>query len=930
MRFNSHRPDMKIFQGQKYWVSPLTLQQSRLLHLSILPWLISVVAFVLWWIRPEHHISLLGSVIGSIIILFEILTPGYFYYFIRRIKIVNPCIVPCAEWRLAIVVTRAPSEPWEIVQKNLIAMLEQDIPHDTWLADEQPTKEILEWCSSNNVFVSTRYQVAEYHQRDWPRRTRCKEGNLAYFYDMYGYERYDFVAQLDADHIPNKNYLREIVRPFVDPSVGYVAAPSICDANAAESWSARGRLYAEATLHGPLQSGYNDKWAPLCIGSHYCVRTKALKDIGGLGPELAEDHSTTLLMNASGWNGVFQPSAIAHGDGPATFVDCMIQEYQWSRSLAMILLRYTPSYFGGLSPRKRLQFLFSQTWYTLFSSVAIVGYLLPLVCLAIDNPMLRVTYLDFLGFTILVSLSNFIPTSLLKRYKMLRPDNAKLFSWEYLLFTLTRFPWVFSGVIHGVAMHITGKDLDFRVTPKGADMRPALPTRMLAPYFLISLLSSILVLLLRDRDVAAGFYFLALISALWMWLSAAAITWLHYKEGAIPSFYNIFRALFWLSLSAVLLLISGLHRLSSSAAVLFNIYTDGPSRFIQSNINAITSGPTAMNKVKYNNKTCRPAPCFGYYDYSGSLTEQRVPAAIKLAFIPWGKRHSKEIKSFINQSARDGVIPIVTLEPWPWAVLSLEPRSTYKEREAAANKMLLKSISNGFYDAELKSSLEALSGPADAPVIIRVMHEMEATKQYPWFNEDPKLFISAYKHIVNLARDMNLKNLQWMWSPVGFVQADKYWPGSEYVDFVGLSIYATPEWNGGFVPKGANLSMDMLLKARYWVRKYDKPIILAEVGINDIPPRRINWLKDAFRSLPYFPEVVGWVYFNQQQPPVITLPFGLPDWSLSPGEASELKSLLQDLGNSTKPIQAAPNSNSPHMSQNLLQPPPHPKPILLR
>ena len=133
---------------------------------------------------------------------------------------------------------------------------------------------------------------------------------------MGGYDRYDFVSQLDADHVPEPTYLAEMLRPFADPTVGYVAAPSVCDANAATSWSARGRLYAEAALHGVLQAGYNAGFAPLCIGSHYAVRTAALRSIGGLGPELAEDFSTTVLMNAGGWRGAFAIDAIAHGDGP--------------------------------------------------------------------------------------------------------------------------------------------------------------------------------------------------------------------------------------------------------------------------------------------------------------------------------------------------------------------------------------------------------------------------------------------------------------------------------------------------------------------------------------------------------------------------------------------------------------------------------------
>ncbi len=112
-------------------------------------------------------------------------------------------------------------------------MLDQiDVDFAVWLADEDPSEETRRWCAAHGVLISTRKGVAEYHRTTWPRRTRCKEGNLAYFYDHFGYARYDFVAQFDADHVPTPTYLREILRPFADPKIGYVSAPSICDANA--------------------------------------------------------------------------------------------------------------------------------------------------------------------------------------------------------------------------------------------------------------------------------------------------------------------------------------------------------------------------------------------------------------------------------------------------------------------------------------------------------------------------------------------------------------------------------------------------------------------------------------------------------------------------------------------------------------------------
>ena len=190
--------------------------------------------------------------------------PAWLLFFLNRARRPNPAL-PVPDGRVAMVVTKAPSEPWQVVRHTLEAMLAQNFPrpYDVWLADEDPSPATRAWCAEHGVQVSCRKGVPGYNNPTWPRREKCKEGNLAYFYEvMGGYAKYDFVAQLDADHVPSPTYLIEMMRPFADPSVGYVAAPSVCDANANESWAARGRLYAEAALHGALQAGYSADFAP--------------------------------------------------------------------------------------------------------------------------------------------------------------------------------------------------------------------------------------------------------------------------------------------------------------------------------------------------------------------------------------------------------------------------------------------------------------------------------------------------------------------------------------------------------------------------------------------------------------------------------------------------------------------------------------------
>ncbi|MEY9625611.1 glycosyltransferase family 2 protein [Sinorhizobium fredii] len=504
-------------------------------------WLAALAFFWAWWLEPHHHRDFFGSLTVTAVLAWITLLPGYFIaVFYRARKPNGPLRLP-AGTRVAMVVTKAPSEPFAVVAETLEAMLAQDVSHDTWLADEDPSPPTLDWCRRHGVFVSTRKGRADYHRTSWPRRTRCKEGNLAFFYDHYGYDGYDFVVQLDADHVPQPGYLFEMLRPFADPKVGYVSAPSICDRNAAESWSARGRLYAEASMHGALQGGYNAGLAPLCIGSHYAVRTAALKEIGGLGPELAEDHSTTLMMNAAGWRGVHALDAIAHGDGPRTFADLVTQEFQWSRSLVMLLLQYSPRLVGKLPLRLKFQFLFSQLWYPLFAFFMALMFAMPLLALGRAESLVTVSYPDFLAHFAPLSIVLLLMAHRWRATGTFRPYDAKILSWECMLFLFARWPWALAGTLAAVRDWLAGSFVDFRVTPKGTSEVDPLPLRVLLPYAGLALAAVLPVLLIDDVGEAKGFYLFAIMNAAIYGLLLVVIVLRHGRENRIaatPRFYR--------------------------------------------------------------------------------------------------------------------------------------------------------------------------------------------------------------------------------------------------------------------------------------------------------------------------------------------------------------------------------------------------------
>lgn len=482
-------------------------------RLSVLLWAAAALWFWAWWFQPAHNIGTLRYLVITLAVAWVMFLQVYFLTVMLRAVRPSGDLAALAGARVAMVVTKSPSEPFEVVRRTLEGMLAQDWPHDTWLADEDPAPETLAWCAAHGVKVSTRKDRPDYHRKDWPRRTRCKEGNLAFFYDSYGYETYDFVSQLDADHVPQPGYLREMLRPFVDPEVGYVSAPSICASNAATSWAARMRLDHEGMFHGILQAGYSNGWAPMCIGSHYAVRTVALREIGGLGPELAEDHSTSMMMNSFGWRGVHAFDAIAIGDGPVTFADMLTQEFQWSRSLVTLFLRYTPRYFAGLRPILKFQFLFSQLWYPMFALFMAATMLVPVTAVLFDMRYADVTYPAFVGHSLPVVLAFVLIAYQLKADGLFRPVDAKVLSWEKALFPCAQWPWVLWGCLMAVRDSLTGRFVDFRITPKGASAAANLPLRVILPYVVIALIAILPVLAVEDAGDAAGFYLLCLFNA---------------------------------------------------------------------------------------------------------------------------------------------------------------------------------------------------------------------------------------------------------------------------------------------------------------------------------------------------------------------------------------------------------------------------------
>jgi cellulose synthase (UDP-forming) len=868
----------------------MTTRQLRTLRALVGLWVIALLWFWTWWLRADHVVSLGGMLLTSALIGWSTLLPGWFFYFVLRMRRTNPEL-ELPSGRIAMVVTKAPSEPWPLVRKTLEAMLAQRLPSDrafdVWLADEDPTGEVQKWCRLHAVQVSTRRGVAGYNNPAWPGRRKCKEGNLRYFYEVAGgYARYDFVVQLDADHVPGADYLVNMIRPFADPCVGYVAAPSICDSNARVSWAARARLYAEATLHGPLQAGYYSGFAPLCIGSHYAVRTCALQQAGGLGPELAEDHSTTLVLTAHGWRGAFALDAIAHGDGPSSLADCMTQEYQWSRSLMRVLLDFTPRHWQRLSLAAKIEFGFAQVWYPLFALHLLLATLAPTIALIFRAPWVDVDFVEFLGHSWVLMLACVAPVLWIKRQGWLRPAYAPVLSWESTLFQLARWPWVLLGVIHAIVGHLLAKEFEFRVTPKADPGAVPLAPRLVLPYAAIVLLQAGTLFFVADPGRAGGYYWLALTSGAVYTLVLVSAIALHLREslrataGRLWTFARTIVSTAPVVVCATILVGSAtslrgpaaLGAILPTSAPAAAMVADGAPQDVvvahavanvahviqdQAELPAQPAVSDAVDRVFAASLSATKAESIATLDLPADRLalgaydpERRLPADM-LDLEHWYVRQDDPADlSIVLKHAQNRRTPMVTIEPY------LSPGDSAP---------VLDRIQQGQLDNQIRMMARTVAANAPQVVLVRWGHEMELSGLYPWSANDPELYRLAYRRVVEIFRAEGASNAEFVWSPAGSPGADAYYPGDDVVDYVGVTVLSDAGWDTASGEPAR--SFTDLFGPRYaMVAGHAKPVIVAELGVSGTSEHQAEWLTQARQSYAVFPLLRGLVYFNAANP----------------------------------------------------------------
>lgn len=257
---------------------------------------------------------------------------------------------------------------------------------------------------------------------------------------------------------------------------------------------------------------------------------------------------------------------------------------------------------------------------------------------------------------------------------------------------------------------------------------------------------------------------------------------------------------------------------------------------------------------------------FGAYDPDGDFSAKN-PVVIEHLFLPWEDVYLPSLNDADAYARERNRALLVTLEPWTWS------RS---ERNTA--QYLRRGIARGEYDANMIAVCDVLA-TLKSPVTLRFAHEMDdRSGQFIWAGWDPKDYISAYRKMIDLCR-AHAPNITVMWSPLGDEDMAKYYPGDEYTDLIGLSVFGLQAWDQA--KYGHDRTFDEIFAPRYErAAAFGKPVVVAELGYVGNAAYVEMWKNSVRVEKVEYPSLVGVVYFNQREVYPWPENFGAPDWRM--------------------------------------------------
>jgi cellulose synthase/poly-beta-1,6-N-acetylglucosamine synthase-like glycosyltransferase len=271
------------------------------------------------------------------LLLICIYTARHYFFTFNRLfgKQRHPYIdVDTANWPAVTVLVAAHNEE-AVVADILKALLEVDYPADRLTIipvndrSTDRTREIID-------------EFADQHPRIVPfHRVGGKPGKAAALKDAMERVETEVVLVFDADYIPGKALIRQLVAPFFDPEIGAVMG-RVVPLNVGKKLLTRLLdLERSGGYQVDQQARKNLHMVPQYGGTVAGIRKSALNEIGGWNENaLAEDTDLTYRLLIAGWKTVYENRAECYEEVPERWPVRVRQIMRWAKGHNQAMVRY--------------------------------------------------------------------------------------------------------------------------------------------------------------------------------------------------------------------------------------------------------------------------------------------------------------------------------------------------------------------------------------------------------------------------------------------------------------------------------------------------------------------------------------------------------------------------------------------------------------
>ena len=282
--------------------------------------------------------AVMASLLFVIVIIMMLYGVRHFMFTINRLTGVqrHPYIdVAVARWPMITVFIAAHNEE-KVIAGCIEALLNTDYP-----ADRLKIIPVNDRSVDGTGAIIDSY-VARFPSRMSPfHRSSGKAGKSAALKDALQYAEGDIAIIFDADYVPGRGLLKQLVAPFFDPEVGAVMGRVVTVNSGVNLLTRMLDLERSAGYQVDQQARMNLNLLPQYGGTVGGVRLSAVAAVGGWHDDtLAEDTDITFRLMFNGWKTVYTNRSECYEEVPEDWGVRIKQVSRWAKGHNQVMARY--------------------------------------------------------------------------------------------------------------------------------------------------------------------------------------------------------------------------------------------------------------------------------------------------------------------------------------------------------------------------------------------------------------------------------------------------------------------------------------------------------------------------------------------------------------------------------------------------------------